>query len=75
MNKEYKKAPEIFTNKDLDYLKDIFGWHHTAYKVMMDALNYIEDEKVNKVASDCAELFNDNMNFVLHILKDGKRNE
>lgn len=75
MDKEYKKAPEIFTTKDLDYLKDIFGWHHTAYKMMMDALNYVEDEKVNKVISDCAELFNDNMQFVIHILKDGNQNE
>lgn len=69
---EYKKAPDILTGKDLDYLKDIFGWNHTAYKVMMDALNYIQDKEVVNMVSEYANLFYDNMNEVLMILeKDG----
>lgn len=72
---EYKTAPEIFTGKDLDYLKDIFGWNHTAYKLMIDALEFVEDKAVNKVISDCANMFNDNMQTVLKILKEGSKNE
>ncbi len=75
MDKEYKKAPEIFTCKDLDYLKDMFGWNHTAFKLMNDCVNFVEDDKVNKVISDCIEMFDDNMQRILTILKEGNNNE
>ena len=74
-NEEYKLAPDIFTNKDLDYLKDIFGWHHTAYKVCEDALTNIADRKVEKVVSDCSKLFYQNMQKILKILEEGNSNE
>lgn len=72
---ERTKAPEIFTGKDLDYLKDIFGWNHIAYKVCEDALTNIEDKRVEKVMSDCSKLFYKNMTTVLNILKEGEKNE
>ena len=48
----YKKAPDILTGKDLDYLKDMFGWNHTAYKLMEDALEFVEDKKVKEMISN-----------------------
>ena len=72
---ERKKAPDIFTGKDLDYLKDIFGWNHTAYKVCEDMLTNIEDERVEKVINDCTKLFHKNMTTVIDILKEGEKNE
>ena len=75
MDEERKKAPIILTSKDLDYLKDIFGWNHIAYKVCEDALTNVEDKKVCKVISDCSKLFYKNMTIVLDILKDGDFHE
>ncbi len=70
--KEQKIAPEdIFTGKDLDYLKDMFGWNHTAYKLCMNSLCDIEDKKVEKVISDCCEMFMDNMKLIIKIVGDG----
>ncbi len=74
-NVERTKAPDIFTGKDLDYLKDMFGWNHTAFKMMNDSLKYVEDRKVEKVISDCSKLFLDNMEMILNIIKDGMKNE
>lgn len=75
VEKEYKKAPDIFTGKDLDYLKDIFGWHHTAYKVMEDALNYVNDKEVASIIKNNANLFYDHMSDILTILDKGGQNE
>ncbi len=75
MNTENKKAPEMISEKDLDYLKDIFGWNHTAYKMMQDALKNVQDRKVEKVISDCAKLFYKNLTNVLTIIKEVKNNE
>ena len=69
---ERKKAPEIFTGKDLDYIKDMFGWNHTAYKVCLDAIDNCEDDRVIKVLNECAKLFKNNMNSILNILEGGK---
>ncbi len=73
--KEYKTAPEIFTGKDLDYLKDMFGWNHIAYKFCEDALSNVEEKCVNKVLSDCSKLFYNNLTTILSIIKDGEKNE
>ncbi len=70
MNENYKKAPNILTDKDLDYLKDIFGWNHTAYKNEMEALNYIEDKSVSEMINEATKLFNENMKVILNIAKD-----
>ena len=72
---ERKIAPEIFTGKDLDYLKDIFGWNHTAYKLGQDILNNIEDKKIYKVVSDCNDMFYKGMKMVIDILKEGEKSE
>ncbi len=72
MNENYKKAPNILTDKDLAYLKDIFGWNHTAYKNEMEALNYIEDKSVKDMITEATKLFKENMNLVLNIVKDGE---
>lgn len=75
MDKEYKKAPEILTGKDLDYLKDIFGWNYTAYKCSQDALQFIDDKEITKLFNECSNMFYENMNTVLNILEAGDKNE
>ncbi len=75
MNKEYKKAPDVLTTKDLDYLKDIFGWNHTAYKVSMDALEFINDKQVANMFMEASKIFYDHMKTVISILKEESNNE
>ena len=73
--KEYKKAPEILTGKDLDYLKDIFGWSYNIYKIGNENIQYIEDKEISKFYLKCNNLFYENMNTILNILEDGGKNE
>jgi len=75
MSKEYKKAPDILTGKDLDYLKDIFGWSYNVYKVEEDMLSFIEDKEICKLISKCRDYFYKNMTTVLNILEKGDSNE
>lgn len=75
MNNEYKQAPDILTGKDLDYLKDLFGWNYSYYKLLEDSLQFIEDKEIAKLIKDCNDFFYENMNTVLNILEDGGNNE
>ena len=54
MKENYSKAPDILTCKDLDYLKDMFGWNHTYYKEAINNLDYIEDKSVLEMINECA---------------------
>lgn len=75
MNKEYKKAPNILTGKDLDYLKDIFGWNYSNYKFLEDALQFVENKEISNLCNDCSNFFYENMNTVQTILEKGGKNE
>ena len=57
--------------KDLDYLKDIFGWNYNSYKVLEDSLQFIENKQVSNLVTNCSNFFYDNMNLVLDILEKG----
>ena len=35
----YEQVPDIISNKDLDYLVDMFNWNYLAYKKIV---NYID---------------------------------
>lgn len=73
--KEYKQAPDILTGKDLDYLKDLFGWNYNLYKIEEDALQFIEDKDITNLIEDCNTFFYDNMTTILNILENGDYNE
>ncbi|MBE6156192.1 MAG: hypothetical protein E7161_00385 [Firmicutes bacterium] len=75
MNREYKKAPNILTGKDLSYLKDIFGWNYSAYKLLNDSMQFVENKEISKLLKECSNLFYENMNDVLNILENGGNNE
>ena len=66
-----KQAPNILTGKDLDYLKDIYGWNYTSYKLMNCIKEEIEDIEIKKIINESSEIFYKNMNLVLNILSDG----
>ena len=75
MDKEMKSAPNILTTKDLDYLKDIFGWNHTAYKLIEDAINYATDKDICDCLNNASIMFYDNLKTVIKIVKDGSNEE
>ena len=75
MEKEYKKAPAILTGKDLDYIKDLFGWSYISYKVSLDAEEFIQDKEISKFINECSNMFYENMNSILSILENGDFNE
>lgn len=75
MKNEKNKAPDILTGKDLDYLKDIFGWNYTLYKLGENSIDLIEDTEIVKLYKECNNFFYDNMNIILDILAKGEENE
>ena len=68
------KAPDILTGKDLEYLKDIFGWNHTLYKLGENSISNIENAEISKLYKECNKFFYDNMNLVLDILAKDEEN-
>lgn len=72
MKEKYSKAPNILTCKDLDYLKDMFGWNHTYYKQAINSLDYLEDQSVFDMVNECAKLFKENMDLIIKLVKDGQ---
>ena len=68
-------APDILTNKDLDYLEDIFGWNYTLYKFTENNIDNIEDKEIIKLFKECGNIFYDNMNLVIDILAKEDGNE
>lgn len=73
--KEKKKAPDILTGKDLDYLKDIFGWNYNLYKFTINSIENINDKEIAKLFKECSNYFYDNMNLVIDILAKEDVNE
>lgn len=71
---DYETVPEIITGKDLDYLQDMFNWNFIAYKNTVEAIDMIEDEKLEKHLEKAAETFYDAMSEILDIL-EGEANE
>jgi len=69
------KVPDILTGKDLDYLKDIFGWNYTLYKYGENTIDLIEDSEIAKLFKECNDFFFDNMNLIIDILAKGEANE
>ena len=40
----YEQVPTIISNKDLDYLVDMFNWNYLAYKKMINSIDMIINE-------------------------------
>ncbi len=70
MKSEKNMAPEILTGKDLDYLKDIFGWNYTLYKLGINSIECVEDEEIKVFYEDCTDFFYENMKEIINIIKE-----
>ncbi len=74
-NKIYNEVPNIITGKDLDYLSDMFQWNYGALKKMNVATTQVQEEQLKEVLEKGYNLFKNNLNVVLSILKEGGSNE
>lgn len=72
---EKNKAPDILTGKDLDYLKDMFGWNYTLYKLGVNSTDNIQNNEIVKLYKECNNFFYDNMNIIIDILAKEEANE
>ena len=76
MELNYKKVPYIITNKDLDYLSDIFNWNLNGYKFTYNAINNVETKELVDILKEINNTYYDNLNEILDILNEkGETNE
>ncbi len=68
-------VPNIISGKDLDYLSDMFSWNYGAYKCTKNAYESATDMEIKEMLNNASNLFYNNMNKVLDILKSGGINE
>ena len=59
----------------MDYLKDMFGWNYTLYKLGENSVDSILDKEIVKLTKECNNFFYDNMNTILGILEEAENNE
>ena len=76
MELNYKKVPDIITNKDLDYLSDIFNWNLNGYKFTYNAIKNVETKELVDILKEVNNTYYDNLNEILDILNEkGETNE
>lgn len=75
MTENYETVPNIITEKDLDYLSDMFEWNYGGFKKTTDACSKIQDSEIKNMMEKASNIFYSNMNTILNILDQGGQNE
>ena len=75
MQQQYQEVPNMISEKDLDYLSDMFHWNYGAYKNVVNAKTNITDQEIKTVFDKAENLFHGNITKVLQILNQGGCNE
>ena len=71
----YNVVPSIISSKDLDYLSDMFAWNYGAIKMANASINSVSCEEIKSIMQKAYNVFQNNLNEVLNILKEGGSNE
>lgn len=73
----YETVPtDVLTEKDLNYLADMFEWNYLALKKTDFACDMVDDEEIISILEKACGLFDDNLNTTLNILESrGEVNE
>ena len=71
----YEQVPDIISNKDLDYLVDMFNWNYLAYKKIVNYIDMVNNLEIEEIMEKAGNNFNENMQEILDILKQGGNNE
>ena len=67
----YEQVPTIISNKDLDYLVDMFNWNYLAYKKMIYSIDMINNLEIEEMIEKASDTFKENLNIILDILNEG----
>ena len=71
----YEQVPDIISNKDLDYLVDMFNWNYLAYKKIVNYIDMVNNLEIEEIMEKAGNTFNEIMQEILDILKQGGNNE
>lgn len=71
----YNVVPNIISSKDLDYLSDMFAWNYGAIKMANASINSVSCEEIKNILQKAYNVFQNNLNEILNILKEGGSNE
>lgn len=67
----YEQVPTIISNKDLDYLVDMFNWNYLAYKKMINSIDMLNNLEIEEMIEKASDAFKENLNIILDILNEG----
>ena len=71
----YEKVPTIISNKDLDYLVDMFNYNYLGYKKIVNYIDMVNNLEIEETIEKAGDTFKENMNIILDILNEGGTNE
>lgn len=71
----YEQVPDIISSKDLDYLEDMFNYNYLGYKKIINYINMVNNLEIEEIMEKAGNAFNENMQEILDILKQGGNNE
>ncbi len=74
MELNFKKVPDILTNKDMDYLKDMFTWNRLGYLICDESINNTLVKDISDLLKEVKNNFYDNMNVILDLIKEMEGN-
>ena len=64
-----KEAPNIISNKDLLYIKDMLNWNLIMNKKLYSYLDCIDDESITKLFKKTMKLHSNHYEELLNILE------
>ena len=67
----YEQVPTIISNKDLDYLVDMFNWNYLVYKKMINSIDMINNLEIEEMIEKASDTFKENLNIILDIINEG----
>lgn len=71
----YEQVPDIISSKDLDYLEDMFNYNYLGYKKIVNYIDMVNNLEIEEIMEKAGNNFNENMQEILDILKQGGNNE
>lgn len=64
-----ENAPAVISDKDLLYLKDIFGWNLNTLKLVREMKDKIDNDEISNLFDDICEIHKEICEDVVTILK------
>lgn len=75
MNLNYEEVPNILTNKDLDYLSDMFDWNLQVVKCAYNAKEKVKHQEIKDFLDEVQTTHQNILNNIINIIKEGDQYE